>query len=141
MAKLIHFVNKKNFLEFAKYTLASTLALAVDYGCYWLLVINKILDIPKAAVLGYSIGLIVAYYFIADKIFQNGWLGDKKTLEIFFFSLSGLIGITLTYITVKIVILFFGERPNLAKITAIGVSFLVVYVVRKIFVFRKKTSF
>ena len=107
---------KKNIYEFIKYTLVSGIALAVDYASYWILVFNRYLDLPKAAVIGYTIGLFVAYFSISKQVFKNGWLRERKRLEGFLFLLSGLFGITLTYIVVKVVVLFFGERINLAKI-------------------------
>lgn len=123
-------------MEFLKYVLASALALLVDYGCYFFLANNQLLDLPRAAVVGYTLGLIVAYFLIADKVFQNGWLKNKKHIEAFLFLLSGLLGIILTYSAVKVVLLFFGERIILAKLIAVVVSFIGVYIFRKFYVFK-----
>lgn len=129
---------KRDLLEFSKYTLASALALAIDYLCYWTLVSNNAMDAPKAAVLGYSAGLVVAYFLIADKVFKNGWLHERRKVEALLFIFSGFIGIATTYITVKTIIFIFGERVIMAKIVAVAISFIVVYIARKIFVFKKK---
>lgn len=141
MDRVKQFVASQNPVEFLKYVVVSALALVVDYGCYWLLVTNRFLDLPKSAVVGYIAGLVVAYYLIADKVFKDGWLKDRKRIEVALFLLSGLLGIVLTYITVKVTILLFGERINLAKISAVGVSFIGVYITRKYVVFRKLSSF
>jgi putative flippase GtrA len=136
MDRIRQLVSKGYSLEFLRYVLVSALALIVDYGCYWILASNQLLDLPKAAVVGYTVGLIIAYFLIADRVFQNGWLKDKKHIEAFLFLLSGLLGIILTYIVVKVVLLIFGERINLAKLIAVGVSFIGVYIFRKFYVFK-----
>ena len=127
---------RQNPAEFLKYTVASALALAVDYSCYWVLVSNKILVLPKAAVVGYIAGLVVVYFSIADRVFKDGWLKDKKGVEAFLFLLSGALGIALTFITVKVMVLIFGEKIILAKLTAVGVSFILVFLFRRSIVFR-----
>lgn len=141
MDRVKRFVASQNLVEFLKYIVASALALVVDYGCYWLIVTNRFLDLPKSAVVGYIAGLVVAYYLIADKVFKDGWLKDRKRIEAALFLLSGLLGIALTYITVKVIILLFGERINLAKFSAVGVSFIGVYIARKYFIFRRTSFF
>lgn len=141
MDRLKQFVTSQKPIEFLKYILASALALVIDYGCYWLLVTNQLLDLPKSAVVGYIVGLVVAYFLIAGKVFKDGWMKDQKRIEAFMFLLSGLLGIALTYLTVKVVTLLLGDRINLAKICAVGVSFIGVYIARKNFVFRKKSFF
>lgn len=130
------FVTRQTLVEFIKYSLASALALAVDYGCYIILATNKVLDLPQAAVAGYIAGLVVAYFLISNGVFQNGWLRDSKKIEAIFFLLSGILGIALTYLVVKVVVLIFGQRLNLAKVAAVTVSFIGVYFFRKKFVFR-----
>ncbi len=141
MDRVKQFLSSQSPIEFLKYTLASALALVIDYGCYWILVTNRLLDLPKSAVVGYTAGLVTAYFLIAGKVFKDGWMRDQKRIEVFMFLISGLLGIALTYFTVKLVTLLFGERINLAKICAVGVSFIGVYIVRKNFVFRKKSFF
>jgi len=140
MVSVKYYLAGQNLIEFLKYTLASACALAVDYVCYWLLVTNRLLDLPQSAIIGYIAGLIVAYFLIANNVFKDGWLKDQKRIEIILFLFSGLLGIILTYITVKVVVLLFGERMNLAKINAVGISFIGVYIARKYFIFRKKLS-
>ena len=140
MDRVKQFLARQNVVEFIKYTLASALALVVDYGCYWLLVSNKLLDLPKAAVVGYIAGLVVAYFLIADRVFKDGWLKDKKRLEALLFFISGMLGILLTYLTVKVAILLFGERLNIVKISAVFISFTGIYFFRKFIVFKRLSS-
>ena len=128
---------KIDSVEFIKYFFASILALAVDYGCYWILTFNRILNLPQAAVVGYSVGLAVAYFLIADRVFQGGWLKNKKNYEALLFITSGLLGIALTYITVALFVLSFGQRAHQSKLAATAVSFICVYMFRKKFVFKR----
>jgi putative flippase GtrA len=78
MERIKQFVANLNKVEFLKYILASALALAVDYGCYWSLVTKGLFDLPNSAVVGYSIGLVVIYFLITEKVFKNRWLKDRK---------------------------------------------------------------
>jgi len=89
-----------------------------------------------ASVFGYLFGMIVAYILIRDNVFNDGWLEDKKKLEFMLFLLSGLLGLALTYGSVRCVVYMIGERINLAKLVAVGVSFVGVYFFRKFVVFR-----
>ena len=87
MGKMQNFLSRENALEFIKYIFASALALVVDYASYSFLAINQFLDLPSSAVVGYAIGLILAYFMIADGVFKDGWLMDRKRLEAFLFFL------------------------------------------------------
>jgi putative flippase GtrA len=126
---------------FIKYLFASFLALIVDYACYFLLVKFELLPIPTAAVVGYLSGLVIAYFMMANKVFQKGWLRYKKFTEGILFLLSGGFGAALTYSTVQIAVSFINPDPHIAKILAIGVSFFGVFLFRKYIVFKvSKTS-
>ncbi|MGB8227436.1 MAG: GtrA family protein [Sedimentisphaerales bacterium] len=136
--KFTQILGRENAIEFRKYFFASAQALAVDYGCYWLLASNGLMSLPSAAVTGYSAGLVVAYFLIADKVFKNGWLNKNKKLEFLLFVASGLLGILLTYVTVWTFIQIIGERINMAKLSAVVASFVGVYIFRKLVVFKSK---
>ena len=126
--------------EFVKYFLASALALLVDYGTYWALARLKVLDLPGAAVAGYTVGLTVAYGLISRGVFANGWLREKRRYEVLLFALSGLLGIGLTYLAVFLFVSIFGESIHGAKLVAVGISFVGVYLFRKAIVFRNACS-
>ena len=138
--KFTKILGRNNAIEFRKYLFASAQALVVDYGCYWLLATNDLMSLPSAAVTGYSAGLVVAYFLIADKVFKDGWLNKSKKLEFLLFVASGLLGILLTYATVWTFILIIGERVNMAKLSAVVVSFVGVYIFRKLVVFKSKIT-
>jgi putative flippase GtrA len=123
-------------IEFARYVGASAIALTADYLVYWFLATRSIVTVSLASVFGYLFGMIVAYILIRDNVFNDGWLEDKKKLEFMLFLLSGLLGLALTYGSVRCVVYMIGERINLAKLVAVGVSFVGVYFFRKFVVFR-----
>lgn len=138
MSNLYRFAVRLNIGEFLLYAWASALALIVDYGCYWFLVASNILSLPQAAVAGYIVGLVLAYFLITRKVFRDGWLRGKRFYEALLFAISGLIGVILTYSTVKLYIAFFGEDVYVAKLLAVSISFSGVYFFRKFFVFKQQ---
>ena len=121
---------------FLRYLAASAFALAVDYSTYWTLVAKGALDPPAAATLGYFTGLILAYVLMVRHVFAPGWLSRRRLLEMALFGLSGAIGAAVTYLTVLSFIALAGKHLHAAKITAIGISFLVVFLIRRLLVFR-----
>lgn len=123
--------------QFVRYVIASAIALCVDYGSYWVIAATTDLALPTAAAIGYSVGLIVAYFLIAKRVFRGGWLRNKQRLEILLFALSGGLGIFVTYAVVAIYLLLLGEDVHSSKITAVVFSFVIVYFFRKMIVFRK----
>lgn len=122
--------------EFLKYFAASAIALLVDYGTYWALAQNNLMQLTAAASVGYIGGLVVAYFLISEKVFSDGWLKEKRAYEMLLFALSGVLGIALTYISVALYVNTFGESIHGAKFFAVSVSFVSVYLFRKLFVFR-----
>lgn len=128
---------KLHAVEFTFYFLSSTVALLVDYGSYRLLVGHHLLGLPQAAATGYAIGLIAAYFIITAKVFTDGWLRENRVAEALLFSLSGALGIALTFLTVTLYVSMIGEHVNSAKTVAVVVSFIGVYLFRKFVVFKK----
>lgn len=122
--------------EFLKYFAASAVALVVDYATYWALAQSDLMELKGAAAVGYLAGLLVAYFLISERVFSDGWLRERRTYEVLLFAVSGAIGIALTYISVWLYVLVLGESIHGAKLFAIAISFVSVYLFRKLFVFR-----
>lgn len=128
-----------NYLEvkfFLRYLGVSAIALSVDYLTYLILLTLGNFSLPAAAVIGYMIGLIVAYLLISKNVFQSGWLKNKQSLQMCLFFVSGLLGISTTYAVVLIGTSSFGFGPYYAKLIAVIISFCVVYLFRRYVVFR-----
>ena len=66
--------NGERYDQFGKYLIASAIALAVDYGSYRALTATRWIDLPTAAVAGYSVGLVVSYFLMAGRVFTDRWL-------------------------------------------------------------------
>lgn len=121
--------------EFVLYTAASFVALVVDYGTYWLLAALAGLDLGIAAALGYAVGLAVSYALLTRSVFARRKLADRRAVEVGLFCLSGLVGLVITYVTVSVLHDAAGADLHGAKLAAVGLSFVVVYLFRKLVVF------
>lgn len=126
---------RRLFLRFPSYVVASALALAIDYSMYWFLASHAGVKLEVAAVAGYLTGLVAAYFMISRKVFADGWLREKRHAEALLFALSGLLGVSLTYITIYLYVQIVGEQMHGAKLVAVAVSFFSVFVFRKFAVF------
>ena len=126
--------------QFVRYVIASAIALCVDYGSYWVIAKTTNITLLTAAAIGYSIGLIVAYFLIAEPLFKDGWLRKKKLFESGLFLVLGLFGVTLTFLTVYLYISAFGERFHNSKLIVITASFIGVYLFRKYVIFWQSTA-
>jgi putative flippase GtrA len=126
--------------EFIKYTLASSLSLLVDYVTYILILHYSETALPTAAAAGYSTGIISSYFLISRKVFKNGWLKERRNTEFALFLVSVALGIGLTYTASAIVVMLLGNMINVAKLTAVVVSFIGVYMFRKHVVFQEKRN-
>ena len=119
----------------SRYLLASVVALGCDVAVYFALV-GMSLDTTFASALGYSIGIIV-HWLISSQIVFVGKLREGTALHLqrALFAGSALLGLGLT---VGIVAMFtsMGSDALTAKIAAIIVSFIAVYVTRKWGVFK-----
>jgi len=121
--------------EFVLYTAASFVALLVDYGTYWLLAALTGLDLGLAAVLGYALGLAVSYVLLTRRVFTRRRLADRRAMEIGLFCVSGLVGLVITYVTVSVLHNAAGADLHGAKLAAVGLSFVTVYLFRRLVVF------
>lgn len=124
--------------RFLGYLAASGVALIVDYLAYLGFAFLLSIPLPIAAVFGYAIGLFVAYFLIAHRVMNDGWLRDRRHFEAILFFLSGILGMVMTYGTALMLLSLLGDRPHVIKVGAAGVSFLSVYLFRQWVVFRRK---
>lgn len=121
--------------ELLAYTAASAVALALDYAVYWLLAARLGIGIGAAAAAGYGAALLLAYGLMSRRVFARRWLARRRGFEAMLFALSGLLGLALTFVTASLVDRL-GGSLHAAKLTAVAVSFVTVFLVRKFIVFR-----
>lgn len=127
-------------MELIKYVAASAVALILDYSVYWILAVWLNVSVGMAAAAGYGAGLVLAYLLISTGVFARRWLSGRRGLEAALFGLSGLIGLVLTYVTATLVHDLAGGSLHAAKLAAVAVSFVTVYLFRKFVVFRPQQA-
>lgn len=120
--------------QLSRYAVVSGLALALDFAVF--LGLNALLPLPTlAGVLGYCCGIVLHYHLSRRFVFDVS--RSRKSSQRMFseFAASGIIGLALTAAVIAVATALFGLSPIMAKILAVGVSFLGVYVIRRTVVF------
>ena len=123
------------FKRFNIYSLCSFFALICDCVIYYSLLIAGLFNIPVAASLGYLGGLLIAYMLLIRYVFFDKRSRDRS-LELALFILSGFLGVFLTFISVKVYVSIFEENIFRAKFFAVSISFITIYLFRRLVVFR-----
>lgn len=122
---------------FSRYLVASVVALAVDIGVLYLLLLAYGVTAGSAAVGGYLAGVVVHYWASRHFVFSAGWLNDVRWAEFGAFIASGLAGLALTFGIVHILVERLGLPVLVGKGAAVTVSLVVVYLLRASLVFRR----
>ncbi len=121
----------------ARYGVVSAGALAIDYIVYLALVrLDAGLGLAAAAAIGYLVGAIAHYLASRRFVFPRGWLHRRPGAEFGLFFATGLGGAAVTSGVVWLVSHLFDAGVHWPKIAAVAASFLLVYVARKLLVFR-----
>lgn len=131
---------KLSDIRLIRYLFASVGALAVDFGSFLALMALGVMTVPAAA-LGYSLGILAHWLMSSRAVFQDrvASSGTARSQQKALFVISALVGLALTTAIVGL-----GDRagldPRAAKLVAIGVSFVVTWVIRSKVVFRESAS-
>lgn len=121
--------------QFFRYTLCSFIALLVDFLSFSLLINFRFISPELSAALSYMSGLFIAYVLLKLFVFNFNTSHSLKTERVLFL-FSGLIGTVTTFLITKVSIVFF-VNPFIAKGNAVIFSFFIVFIFRKLYVFRK----
>lgn len=123
-------------IRFLRYLLASVGALAVDMGSF-LLLLSAGLAAAVASAIGYSLGILAHWLLSSRTVFADtvAERGRARNAQKAGFIGSALLGLLLTTAMVGAGDAA-GLDPRIAKLAAIGVSFLATWIVRSRFVFR-----
>lgn len=119
-----------------RYLGASVFALAVDVATFLTLLGLGVAAAPASAA-GYSLG-IVAHWFVSSRaVFTAGVAarGPERTRQKAQFVMSALAGLALTTAIVGAGAAL-GLDPRLAKLVAVGASFILTWLLREKIVFR-----
>jgi putative flippase GtrA len=125
--------------EGARYTLASAIALALDFGCYAGLI--RLAGVPylAAAPVGFVLGLAAVYFLSVRWVFTQRRFADAR-LEFAAFAAIGLAGLALNQLILYAAIDGAGLGYEAAKIVSAGTVFCFNFTLRKLFLFRRSAS-
>lgn len=134
------FVRRLCATTFPKYLIASVIALVADLGCFLLLLDAGLMAVVASSV-AYAFGIVVHWLLSSRTVFAVGVAerGPARTKQKALFVMSALVGLALTTAIVGTVDMA-GADPRLAKIIAVGVSFVATWLLRQKVVFRQVTA-
>jgi putative flippase GtrA len=124
-------------LTFIRYTVVSIGALAVDMGVFLAFLAGGMVSAVAAAI-GYAVGIFVHWTLSSRKVFQDrvSERGTReRTQQKAMFVVSALLGLVVTMSIVGVGDAL-GLDPRIAKVVAIGVSFMLTYLLRNLLIFR-----
>jgi len=136
MAMVVPLFHRLGQHTLVRYVLASVGALAVDMGSFLALLA---LGMPAmaASALGYALGIVAHWLLSSRAVFADNVAasGPARLRQQALFVGSALVGLAITTLVVGGMVQL-GLDPRLAKILAIGASFVATWVLRKQVVFR-----
>jgi putative flippase GtrA len=122
--------------QLSRYALVSLAALVLDFSLYLALTSCGMKPV-LAGVIGYAAGTVLHYVLSARFVFDAA-ATDKVQARLFGeFALSGLVGIGITALVIALATGAAGLPALPAKVLAAGVSFLLVFTLRRNFVFAR----
>tara|TARA_B110001454_G_C12720076_1_gene434302 strand:- start:143 stop:544 length:402 start_codon:yes stop_codon:yes gene_type:complete len=121
-------------ITYARYIMASALALAADLSLFMMLLKFSVHAVP-ASMAGYCGGLVVHWIVSSRLVFaQKAARGNERNRQKALFVVSTLVGLAITSFIVGTGS-HFGFDPRLAKLLAVAVSFQTTYMLRRSVVF------
>lgn len=136
MTDLIDFLRRAaDRLVPGRYLAASVVALGFDMASFLALLAIGLAAAPAAA-LSYSLGILVHWFISSRAVFVDGVAerGPARTRQKALFVASALVGLALTAGIVGLGAAL-GLDPRLAKLAAVGVSFVATWLLRARVVF------
>jgi putative flippase GtrA len=120
--------------QFSAYTAVSVLALATDLASYFLLIAGG-WPVFVAGVTGYAIGMLVHFVLSRRFVFERAACAKSEPRLFGEFALSGVAGLAVTASVIATATGAFAASPVTAKLSAVIMSFIVVYSIRRLVVF------
>ena len=123
-------------VQFLRYAISALAAMAVDVGCFMIL-LGQGVAAGFAAALAYAAGMIANWWLVSRGVFDAGLAprGPIRLRQQMLFYGTTLSGLAITTAIVSVLVAA-GMRPILTKGIALVVSFFLNWGVRKYFVFR-----
>ena len=121
-------------LQIGRYGLVSVAALGCDFVVF--LALAKAGTIPAVTgMIGYAVGMALHYVLSTMFVFDTTGSRKTRTRLITEFAVSGGVGLVLTAAIITLMTHRLHAAPVVAKITAVIVSFVVMFVLRRSVVF------
>ncbi len=120
--------------EFILYAVVSALALAVDLAILYSATARFAMPSYLAAALAYAIGLAAHYVLSVRYVFAYRRMASQRRTEAVIYALTGLAGILLSA-GIVYAGSSFGQSLAVSKLVAIAVSFIAVFMIRKVTLF------
>jgi putative flippase GtrA len=125
--------------QLSRYSIASAVALGVDFGVYIALCALTV-KAPLAGIVGYAAGMLVHYILSSNLVFDVAQSPKSASRRLTEFVFSGVFGLILTGSTIAVLTELFSIAPLAAKVFAVLVSFTAVFLIRRWFVFAPQTD-
>ena len=120
--------------ELSYYSIVSAVALAVDLIIFTALTRGG-MRAAAAGLVGYSVGLVLHYILSLRFVFETKG-SDKSSYRRFIeFVVSGLIGLAITWLIIGVATEWLHLPALIGKVCAVGISFFVVFLLRRGIVF------
>lgn len=123
------------FEQLVRYACVSALALALDISVFVLARHGDFMSPPLAGALGYAMGLLLHYVLSVRFVFDAAAPLKARRRLFAEFVASGLLGVFITWSIIHIATGGFGLGAGAAKVLAIAISFLGVFIVRRTIIF------
>ncbi|MBO6768878.1 MAG: GtrA family protein [Erythrobacter sp.] len=125
--------------RFPRYLLASVGALTVDIAIFMALLGAGLGAVPAAAT-GYALGILTHWFLSSRAVFIDSVAanGRRRSWQKALFVTSALLGLAITTSIVAVGEAI-GVDPRLAKLVAVGASFVATWLMRRHIVFRAAT--
>ena len=137
---MIKLANQLRGNVFLRYVAVSIGALAADMTVF-LLLLEIGMPAMAASAVGYSVGIFAHWILSSRKVFHDR-VSEKGTIartqQKAMFLASALMGLVLTMIVVGAGTAL-GIDARIAKVVAIGTSFMLTYLLRNVVIFRQAT--
>ena len=124
-------------LEFAKYFIASLIAMLADLAAFSTGIRLLGVGLGAAVVAGFMVGALVAYLLSVFWVFNVRTYRRHPLIEFSIFFASGMLGVLVTRCVVYFGVETFNYNPELVKVFSSIITFLINFMVRKVLLFSK----
>jgi putative flippase GtrA len=120
--------------ELSYYTVVSAVALGIDLAIFTGLT-SAGSKARWAGVIGYAVGLIVHYILSSWYVFDTRGSAKSGVRRFIEFVVSGAVGVAITWAIISVSVDVLHLPALVGKIAAVGVAFIVVFLLRRGIVF------